>query len=47
MDRAVVWLLVLWMVVSFLFFGLAHAGLLTLLIVVGACYWLWRRFGRG
>jgi hypothetical protein len=47
MERAVIWVVVLSMVVSLILFGLAHADLITLLIVGAALYGLWRRLGHG
>ena len=47
MERAVVWVVVLSMLVSLVIFGLAHADLLTLLIIGAGLYGLWRRIGRG
>jgi hypothetical protein len=47
MERAVVWVAVLSMLVSLVAFGLAHADLLTVLIIGAASYGLWRRTGRG
>jgi hypothetical protein len=47
MERAVVWAAVLSMVVSLIVFGLAHADLLTVLLIGAGLYALWRRFGHG
>ncbi len=43
MERAVVWVAVASFVVSLVAFGLAHADLLTVLLLGAGSYALWRR----